>query len=140
MSEKLHAALALILSEEEPKRVLLAKRHQPENPHKHDKWHLPGGAVEDNETPTDAIYRELDEELGWTDLKIVRQQTVEKPNDDFSNRSTTFDIFLIQMSMNTSIDITDDPDASDAQWFTQEELKNIPIFSMVLTALNAFKL
>lgn len=43
-------------------RVLLAKR--PADKPMPNLWEFPGGKIEDNETPEDAIIRELDEELG----------------------------------------------------------------------------
>jgi len=51
--------------------ILLARRHQPENPKIHGKWEFPGGGIEIGEEPETALIREVKEETGL-DVKIVR--------------------------------------------------------------------
>ncbi len=55
-----HVVVGVIINEEN--QVLIAKRasHQ----HQGDKWEFPGGKVEVDETSTEALKRELKEELG----------------------------------------------------------------------------
>lgn len=53
------------------KKVLLARRVQPEMPEAHLKWELPGGKVELEESPHQALMREIKEELD-ADIRIVR--------------------------------------------------------------------
>ncbi len=52
-------------------KVLLARRIQPELPEAHLKWELPGGKVELEESPHEAIMREIKEELD-TEIRVVR--------------------------------------------------------------------
>ena len=53
---------AVIIDEE--KRVLIAQRPFSEISYKSYKWEFPGGKIEENETPQDAMKREIWEELG----------------------------------------------------------------------------
>ncbi len=62
-------AVGLIVNERGE--ILLAKRHQPENPQIHGKWEFPGGGIEIGEDPEAALLREIKEETGL-EAKIVR--------------------------------------------------------------------
>jgi 8-oxo-dGTP diphosphatase len=59
MTLQLVVACALIDAD---RRVLICQR--PEGKHLSGLWEFPGGKVEANESPEDALIRELDEELG----------------------------------------------------------------------------
>ena len=58
--ETVHVVVGVIINNKN--QVLIAKRasHQ----HQGNKWEFPGGKVEDDESPTEALTRELKEELG----------------------------------------------------------------------------
>lgn len=40
------------------------------------QWDFPGGGLENNESPQEGILRELKEELGSTDFKIIKQSPI----------------------------------------------------------------
>lgn len=61
MPKRITLVVACALVDED-NRVLIAKR--PGDKHMGGLWEFPGGKVEENETPEEAIIRELAEELG----------------------------------------------------------------------------
>src|SRR5690606_1100980 len=112
----LSAALALIISDKYPTKILLTQRKQPDRPLKHGRWHLPGGAIEHSETAFGAVQRELFEELGWTDSKVLNEVMIRQENNEFSSQISLFHIFLIQASIAKKIDISKDTESSKAGW------------------------
>ena len=62
---KLVVAVALV---DRDNRILIAQR--PEGKHFSGFWEFPGGKIEDNERPEDALIRELKEELG---IDVIRK-------------------------------------------------------------------
>lgn len=73
MSEYRPNVAAVILSERYPEvcEFFIAKR----NDIKHSKciWQFPQGGIDDGESPIDALYRELSEEIGTKDIEILAQ-------------------------------------------------------------------
>ena len=73
MSEYRPNVAAVILSERYPEicEFFIAKR----NDIKHSKciWQFPQGGIDNGESPTDALYRELNEEIGTKDIEILAQ-------------------------------------------------------------------
>lgn len=61
--------------------VLLAKRSAGRKAHP-GRWSFPGGHVEQGETLSDALARELQEEVGLTPIVYKRIGTVADPNPD----------------------------------------------------------
>lgn len=84
---KLQVVAAAILRREG--RVLLCHRN-PSRAHFPDVWDLPGGHVEDDESPSDALARELHEELGIR-IDIPR----ENPWKVFRERGVELNVFLV---------------------------------------------
>ena len=78
---------------------LLQKRDDKEGVWYPDHWGLFGGAVEDNETPLDALYRELKEELNFdaANAKPVLEQNNDLTKIDAGNIYRKF--YVVSMSM-----------------------------------------
>lgn len=59
MNHQLIIAVGLVEHED---KLLLTRRHHPQNSAWHQRWEFPGGKIEAGETPLDALYREIFEE------------------------------------------------------------------------------
>jgi 8-oxo-dGTP diphosphatase len=59
---RLVVAAAIVDDLDRPTRLLAARRSRPA--HLAGRWEFPGGKVDAGERPTEALHRELDEELG----------------------------------------------------------------------------
>ncbi len=73
MSEYRPNVAAVILSERYPEvcEFFIAKR----NDIKHSKciWQFPQGGIDEGESPTEALYRELGEEIGTNDIEVLAE-------------------------------------------------------------------
>ena len=63
MNRQLTISVGLIEYEH---RVLLTRRFHPEQPQWHQRWELPGGKIQPQEIPLDALHREIFEETNLT--------------------------------------------------------------------------
>ncbi|GAM77013.1 mutator mutT protein [Vibrio ishigakensis] len=88
--KRIHIVAGIILNSNK-REIFITKR--PDNAHKGGFWEFPGGKVENDELATDAMERELNEEIGISHL----QQTLFQSFDfDYSDKSLSFDFFLIE--------------------------------------------
>ncbi|MBY6187788.1 8-oxo-dGTP diphosphatase MutT [Marinobacter hydrocarbonoclasticus] len=70
--------------------VLVAQRHKTQ--HQGGLWEFPGGKVEQEETPEQALIRECQEEVGLT----PRNPTLfERINHDYGDRQVQLHVFLV---------------------------------------------
>ena len=81
------------------------------------KWAIPGGHMSSGETPEESLKRELEEELGLTDIEYQKIDTVKFPYNKY-----IFNVFY----SNTIIDLdklTFQPEeVTQVKWFTKEEI------------------
>ena len=116
--------------------VLLIRRgHEPFK----DKWALPGGFIEMDETLLESAHRELREETGIKDVKLTQLYTFGNPGRDPRGRSITVAYYGF-VNMHTQ-QIKADDDAKDAKWFPIDSLPELAfdhkeIISVALSELS----
>ncbi len=85
--KRIHVVAAVIRS---AKGVLIARR--PDHLHQGGKWEFPGGKVESNEVPWDALVRELHEEL---DIVSTHGEPLIKIAHDYPDKSVLLDVWMV---------------------------------------------
>ena len=93
--------------------------------HQGGKWEFPGGKVEANETPEQALTRELKEEVN---IKVVSSNSLITIEHDYGDKTVCLRVYLVECFKN-------EPKALEGQkegWFTYQEL-----LALDLPAANA---
>jgi 8-oxo-dGTP diphosphatase len=85
----IQVAVGIIINNDN--QILIAKRgsHQ----HQGDKWEFPGGKVEEGETPQEALYRELKEEIG---IEIQLSYYLFEIKHKYEDRKVVIDVFEVR--------------------------------------------
>ena len=109
-------------------RVLLVKRgNEPDR----GAWSLPGGRIEADELPIDAVIREMREETGLTvDVDGLLGQ-VERPHPDGGRY--VIDDFAVSNPRGALLAADD---ATDAQWFAADALRSLRVTPELLEHLS----
>ncbi|QFU21018.1 8-oxo-dGTP diphosphatase MutT [Shewanella eurypsychrophilus] len=87
--KKIHVAVGVIINKSE--QILLAKR--PLNLHQGGKWEFPGGKVELNETTSEALIRELKEEVN---LDVSASHPMMEIHHDYGDKQVFLDIHWVK--------------------------------------------
>lgn len=84
----IQVAVAVIVDEQH--RILITRRplHIPHGGY----WEFPGGKLEANELPHDALIREVGEEVG---LRVLNHQFLGEINHEYTDRAVQLFIFLV---------------------------------------------
>ncbi|WP_276613230.1 8-oxo-dGTP diphosphatase MutT [Nitrincola schmidtii] len=131
-SALLHVAAAVIYNP--AGNILIARR--PEHKHKGGLWEFPGGKVEANETASDALARELYEELGI--INITSKPLIQITHH-YPERSVLLDVYSVTAFSGEALGCEGQP----IQWVKPEALldfpfpeANLPIIEAVLKLHN----
>lgn len=117
--------------------VLLTQRHEPDVPKEHEKWQLPGGALEFGEHPEGTLRREIKEELN-VEAKIIspgpiiRSLTFEKkqPDGEITPYHLLMFAYIITLA-NTNIDISSDTETSAFTWASVDSIDTLTTLPLV---------
>lgn len=87
--KRIHIVAGIIFNQDKSK-IFITKR--PDNLHKGGFWEFPGGKVEAGESIEQAMFRELDEEIG---IEVTQQSPFQHLEYDYPEKSLKFDFMLI---------------------------------------------
>lgn len=111
-----HIAAAVIYQDET---VLACKRAFDDESGLHHRWELPGGKVEDGETPEEALRREIQEELGCKLQLVWEYDTVEY---DYPTFHLTMDVFVCTLAPNAEPELRVH---DEFRWLSKNELLDV---------------
>ena len=110
------AVQAVIFYENDEKKVLLVKKLDAKKPTYH--WRLLKGGVEDNETEKQALRREIDEEVGLKNVKILDR--IYSYSYVFDDTKQTVSTYLVEANPEEPITL-DTREVVGCAWMTKKE-------------------
>lgn len=100
----------------------------------HYLWEIPGGRLEFSEKPSDALYREIKEETGLTDVKILGPIKLW----EFLRDSYTQVIGATCLCKSLSNSITLSDEHLDYRWILKEEVSQYNLCPGVIDEINTW--
>lgn len=111
--KKIEVSIAIVNNSEE--QFLIALR--PDKVHQGGKWEFPGGKVEKNETPVEAMCRELKEEVGLT---VDEYRLIESKHFDYDDCTLHLHFFLVDKFSGQAKSLEGQP----IKWVSKTELRS----------------
>ncbi|MCK5857534.1 MAG: NUDIX hydrolase [Bacteroidales bacterium] len=127
---------AAIFAKQDRKILLILRKHDPFA----GSWAFPGGFMDMDETPEEAIIRELEEETYITGIKLKQFKTYGALGRDPRGR-TISTLFIGFVKHSSDIKPKGGDDAAEARWFNLEDIPELAfdhgiIFTELLNSLN----
>ena len=110
--------VAVAVIEDKRGRILISRRHQ--GTHQGGLWEFPGGKVKPGEAVSDALIREIKEELG---IVITAHQPLIRIRHDYPDKSVMLDVHRV-------ITFSGEPAGCEGQqlkWVSAQSLRNFPM-------------
>ncbi|WP_424948084.1 (deoxy)nucleoside triphosphate pyrophosphohydrolase [Candidatus Spongiihabitans sp.] len=114
-----------------PQGQLLVQQRLPGKPCA-GQWEFPGGKVEKNESPQQALIRELNEELGVSIKNIIPLTQIAH---DYDHANVWLDVYLIDNFEAQVINL----EAQNFAWKTIEEIREMDVLAAVHPILDVVK-
>lgn len=111
----IHVAAAIIVKDN---KVLLAKR--PDEKHQGGKWEFPGGKLDDNETPLQALIRECREEIA-IEIDLTSCQLFDTVEFDYGDKQVVLHFYSVSV-------FTGEPAGQEGQqvrWFELADIERL---------------
>lgn len=128
MKKDIHVAVAIIINSEREVLIALRQAHQ----HLGGLWEFPGGKVELGEASSEALRREVKEELG---LFVVNAVPLIKVSHDYNDKSILLDVWYVS-------EYTDEAYGAEGQtlrWCAVGDLESVDFPIANKTIINAIK-
>jgi 8-oxo-dGTP diphosphatase len=111
---------AAIISRQDKKVLLILRKHDPYA----GKWAFPGGFMDMDETPEEAIVRELEEETHITGVALKQFKTYGALGRDPRGR-TISTLFIGFIEHSTDLKAKGGDDAAEARWFPLDAVPDL---------------
>lgn len=127
--KQIHVVAAIIfrITEDNTKQVLATQRGYGEFA---GGWEFPGGKIEPNETPENALVREIQEEL---DAKIVVKKHIHTIEYDYPNFHLSMECFACEIEENQEITLLEH---ENAKWLDKSNLYSVNWLPADVDVLN----
>ncbi|MCG9731404.1 8-oxo-dGTP diphosphatase MutT [Shewanella sp. Isolate13] len=113
MTKQIHVAVGVIQDSNE--QILIAKR--PQHLHQGGKWEFPGGKIEDTETTSEALIRELKEEVN---LDVVNTYPLMEIHHDYGDKKVFLDVHWVTNFSGQATGV----EGQEIEWVKIEQLRH----------------
>jgi 8-oxo-dGTP diphosphatase len=126
-------AAAIVDDLDKPRRLLAARRSEP--PAMAGFWEFPGGKVEPDEDPVEALHRELDEELG-VNVRLGREIRPEAADSWPLTTGTTMRLWLAQITDGEPQPLEDH---DELRWLAAGRWRSVPWLPADVVVVDALE-